>query len=472
MDTLRKAADAMIESWECGLPASPIHPGRETYGNEQTTSFPRQMELIELVKSLMAFGGELFRMFDKDYLDQAPTDVKDEYPVDYALWVITDQIGNDLNVIARAGNQRMKRAGDQEGGDVLAKADALAYHALKPVIVGADRWLPEDTTALTYFQKSANIRVIPYANVALVGVPITSLSVDCDLLATPHEIGHYVYWRARPNRGTKMVREHLEELAQRQQIRVPGTLKNWREEIFADVYACLVAGPVAALSLQTMQLQSSKTGLMHDDGEHPRPVVRPWAQLQALSCTTQWPNACAALRECWSHHWRRLSEPQVSSSAAEEENSLLDRVLSALHLTPDRDTRRGPAEPEKDLEAERHDVQNEAVRAVELLNGFRFRDQWSDDISAVALHRGDDVVEVLSVQYQERLDRLDFTTPPATWPRWPTGSAPNGHAARGRWREALDELLHVTPDSDEHDKWERLLWAGGWTTKMPISRWP
>jgi hypothetical protein len=56
----------------------------------------------------------------------------------------------------------------------------------------------------------------------------------------------------------------------------------WIEEIFADVYGCLIAGPLIALDFQDLQLTVSKEQFTKDDGEHPAPVLRPYIYTRVL----------------------------------------------------------------------------------------------------------------------------------------------------------------------------------------------
>jgi hypothetical protein len=54
------------------------------------------------------------------------------------------------------------------------------------------------------------------------------------------------------------------------------------EEIFADVYGCLVAWPAIALSFQDLQLQETPAAFITSDHEHPVPVLRPGIYTKVL----------------------------------------------------------------------------------------------------------------------------------------------------------------------------------------------
>jgi hypothetical protein len=173
--------------------------------------------------------------------------------------------------------------GEQQGRgttiDTFNLADRLAMSALKRV----GHLLECDSTVLTYLLKSPNIRVIPYAPVAMIGIPmtcygITETGVGRDLLAIPHELGHHLYWNGRKEENTQPTENFL-----RHQIRnslrlnsTPQWLQKWLEEIFADVVSCWIGGPITALSFQDLQLQTRDDGFLVDNGVHPIAALRPY----------------------------------------------------------------------------------------------------------------------------------------------------------------------------------------------------
>jgi hypothetical protein len=84
--------------------------------------------------------------------------------------------------------------------DTLAVADGLAWSARQMFA----HYLTNETTVLTYLQPTANVRLMPYAPVAMIGVPITAVryaslpkgetdqqwrvNPSRDFLAIPHEL--------------------------------------------------------------------------------------------------------------------------------------------------------------------------------------------------------------------------------------------------------------------------------------------
>jgi hypothetical protein len=307
--------------------------------------------LRELAECLVEFAEKQFGFFYDGFvgsdLDEGRPKHKDfllnhsrEFPPEYVFRVTLDQVAEDLEVIRRAADQRRSEIVAQS----LKKADKLVWSALKPVVGPGklvddeeppetpkpvtDEKLPK-TTVLSYFQKSASIRVVPYAPVALIGIPFAAASVPRDYLAIPHEVGHYVYrhGKVRINGELKSIpqvlgRRLLEQVERNQDkerailgkelwnqlnpeydpdnpkldppVPSPRYVRRWKEEIFADVYGCLVGGPIAALSFRDLMLQSSRYAVIQtpaeylygqfteDDGVHPVPVLRPYVYTMTL----------------------------------------------------------------------------------------------------------------------------------------------------------------------------------------------
>lgn len=185
---------------------------------------------------------------------------------EYALRKVLDRIAFDLDVIYLSYKQRSDKNRYGSFKETLELADKLARQALEPA--KKQGLIDSETEALTYLQKSYETRVIPYAAVSLIGIPFTSVGLTEDLLAIPHEVGHYVFWN----------KNGMELLAPLRDA----TFK-WTEEIFADVYGCIVAGPVIALDFQDLQLEFAgfdpitKINEFEDgvDDVHPSPILRP-----------------------------------------------------------------------------------------------------------------------------------------------------------------------------------------------------
>ncbi len=249
----------------------------------------RSATLLNLLRCLREFGSRQFNFFYEGFSEQDTAVVRLEaslvYPPQYVLRRTLDQVGFDISVIRRVIDQRS----DGLNLNALKTADCLAYQALKPAM-DADILAP--TTVLTYFQKEPSVRIIPYAPVVLIGIPYTSAKTSRDFLAIAHEVGHYVYrygvWRE------KRLFVSLRDVVGIE----PEWLNSWLEEIFADVYGCLIAGPVMAQNFLELQLDSTLDEFTADDGKHPAPVIRPLIYKQVLD-KLKYKKTAEALQAHW-----------------------------------------------------------------------------------------------------------------------------------------------------------------------------
>lgn len=174
----------------------------------------------------------------------------------------------------------------------LLTTDKLTAMALAPF----QQRLPGGQTIkpLTYFARETHIHRLPYSNrTVLVGLSYDLIPPEAsrrfygdttageakglpafELMAIPHEVGHFIYHNAEFQDGTSP----LELAAQFED----NPYARWAEEIFADVYGCTVAGPLTALGLQAILATGERAQLGVDDGEHPTPIVRPFVLSEIL----------------------------------------------------------------------------------------------------------------------------------------------------------------------------------------------
>jgi len=292
----------------------------------QGSNVPRASTFRCLLKNLQAFAKGQFDFFCDGFgLGRLRED--QNQPPAYVLWATLDQVASDLGFIQQAVAQRLQ--GTQEMRKTLNTAEALALLALSPV----KAMLDPQTTVLAYFQKFPSVRVIPYAPVALIGFPFTCTSVPRDYLAIPHEVGHYVFWRGKSNgkRIRQILKENLEASGG------PEWVQDWGEEIFADIYGYLSAGPLMALSCQDLQLSLALDGLIEDDGEHPLPAVRPYVYTTYLEKKGQgdWGDLAGRLKRRWDDRMgqRKLDSktvkfvPKSLKADQEKQLTLLDWLL-------------------------------------------------------------------------------------------------------------------------------------------------
>ncbi len=251
--------------------------------------FPRKDTVLHLLRSLQAFAASQFKFFyygfyrsDQKYSRHYPAlEINDQFPAEDVLTAVIEQIGHDLELIQRAADQRL--SGNDVICQTLANADKLAWAAVKPAIDYAV--VEEATTVLTYFEKSAVFYRIPYAQVALIAIPFTCMSAEnhLDYLAIPHEVGHYVYRHATSDarkRRDKLLAQLSTE--HKDWAEYEDWVKGIFEETFADIYGCLIGGPVMALDLQELSLATNLDRFVNGDGEHPNPILRPYIYAHVL----------------------------------------------------------------------------------------------------------------------------------------------------------------------------------------------
>ncbi|MEZ4673757.1 MAG: hypothetical protein R2932_05865 [Caldilineaceae bacterium] len=257
----------------------------------------RQPTLLALLSALQAFGQSQLDFFIDGFGVDANVRLEPstDYPPEYAMRATVDQIAYDLDVIQRAYQQRLPSQSTEAMRTTLAKADILAYRALQPAI---NAGLIENTTVVTYFQKAVNVRIIPYAPVAFIGLPLSALAVSRDLLAIPHEVGHYVFRNGKAQTG-QYAGSRFAAALDRELSGLPAWCRAWLEEIFADVYGAVVGGPVMALGFEDLLTDDRITEFTHDDGEHPVAALRPDVYYEVFAQQADHQTEAALLEKRW-----------------------------------------------------------------------------------------------------------------------------------------------------------------------------
>jgi hypothetical protein len=121
--------------------------------------------------------------------------------------------------------------------------------------------------------------MIPYANVALIGIPLTATQPGHrrDLLVIGHELGHYAYWHGQL--GGQSIRETLKHIVRGEMPYI----KNWIEEIFADVFGLVVSQQLAILPWAIdMFTDNHPITFINDNHVHPIDALRPYLFFRTL----------------------------------------------------------------------------------------------------------------------------------------------------------------------------------------------
>lgn len=258
-----------------------------------SSAAPRSPTFHALLVSLQRFGEKQLDFFLNGFQPGGSLQEQPLYSAEYALAVTHNQLGYDLDVILRAYHHRTHRISPvgqaRTGMRVrLEEADLAAQKTLQPAY--EQGLLPQRAVAITYYQKSPSVRMIPYAPAALVGIPFSAAGEPGDMAAIAHEVGHYVFWR-RPSDGRDATPHPAQNFLERSRAilraeppanKTLELIDAWQEEIFADLYGCLVAGPMAGLTMLEMARQLPGPRWFEDDGEHPPPALRSIAYLACL----------------------------------------------------------------------------------------------------------------------------------------------------------------------------------------------
>ncbi|HSD84426.1 MAG TPA: hypothetical protein VLG46_11225 [Anaerolineae bacterium] len=396
-------------------------------------SEPRLVNLHALAMCLRGFAGQHFKYFYEGF-NNASLKPSKVHPAEEVFRVILDQVASDLEVIERAASPIFLSSAAMH--DTLIKAEGLAVEALSPAkSLGLDP-LP---TVITYFEKSPAIRLVPYANVALVAVPFSAVKARRDLLAIPHEVGHCVFrhWY-KP-----------EHIACRNPFpTVDQWCRNWVEEIFADAYGCLVAGPLIALDFQDLQCSDSDASFMSEDGHHPAPRLRPEVYTAVL-------DKIVAPVGPWDPGW------SVALKNRWDSLSLARTARTQLHLER--------ADPKVGLHVSLSDARLEVTKVIDRLfdnTGLRSTlpsAKWQAACPAAP----PTPVETIYDDFGQWIDPPDGKTP---------SSPDQPELACTSWDEKISGMLGEPvaglKQPVDPDLWE-LIWAiEDWITVPPENYWP
>jgi hypothetical protein len=238
----------------------------------------RRTALLGL-RCLAAFAQQQFALFAGGFATRQ-LEADPNFPPAFLLEATARQVSFDIDVLLRTVGQRDEAHSTAKMRATLDLADRLAAGAVAPAV---RHRLIEETAVLTYFQKTPTIRLLPYVPLALIGIDLTAVEDPARLVAVAHEVGHHVYRQLTTNYATGVDAQVAQRAATPDlSAHYPAWLLAWAEEIFADVYGVLVAGPVAGLSVQAMLLAELPGVLLQDDADHPLPALRPEIAIAVL----------------------------------------------------------------------------------------------------------------------------------------------------------------------------------------------
>ena len=380
--------------------------------------------LEDLLGCLQLFAQEHYNYFENLFFGSGVAEnaqTCSKYPSEYVFSVIFDQISFDLAVITQAANQRLSQ--NQQELQTLEKADEITRRALQPVM---EYLQLQDIRIVSYFKKDMSIRVIPYAPVALVGIPYTVACISQDFLAIPHEVGHYVYWHGTLASG-RTVQEELSHVVNKN----PLWCYRWLEETFADIYGCLTAGPAIALSFQDLQMRNTPVEFIENDEDHPVPILRPNIYTRVL--TEDFEDWAAPLDKRWNDDdaqtgkWRE----RTSNNEFKHRNGTMKSVPEAM----------------TDL----NEMVDTIVSLLKSVHDKEAATWWWNYLQP------ETTVDTLYQAFAEHVDLLVLEEATQVVSDL---THPNFVALRDKWLEQGQKLKDAPP-------WITVLNAGGWATKGP-----
>jgi len=354
------------------------------------------------------------------------------------LGAILDQVGYDMEVFQRIADQR----GHDTLRQVLDQADKIAWKYLEPIKdkLETDAWIRDGpATVMTYFQKSPSIRVIPYAPVALIGMPFTcvpatgSTIVEEECLTIPHEVGHYVFWRGQVTSSNGEAQKDLITHALAERLSLDGYpmwIFKWAEEIFADVYGCLLAGRDITQSCEEIQCARIGKQFIEDDGEHPIPALRPYVYYQTLGKMHK-------LDPAQEENWKvKLKERGIPSEDAQQRKF-------EVRLSDD--------ETNDETKTYLFDVKQKMSGVVDIVYGLI----QSNSLAQSA----EEDVSVPSLNLKQGAEKT-------LWHTWLDKHFPGLSIPDDPARMTAGEAKRI-----DYDTWKSVLKARQWTTKWPNGRW-
>lgn len=481
--------------------------------------------ISDLLSNLNDFAEKQFNFFyygfkggDKEkgipwlHLETAKDTDTIPYPLENVLGTIVAQISIDLTSIQLAAEQRIL-ANQENDPFKLDAANDRALDALKGNYMPGEV-LPSDMKVLPYLTDSVRVRVMPYSNVALIGVPYmwsTNYFISSSVLF--HEVGHYRFWY--PFHATKAQVELLgrrwdekDFLLNARELYYPFSSlpakPNWSEEVFADVYSVCKGGMLPIVSAMNLALEHSpKTFSNFDlDNPHPTPLIRPLLMLKAFAAmvrpltlhgTPIWGNDQGLVEEVEKdtfqlfNYWKRLLEkrqtlrvwrapdqtnddsqallcefvdPNVGSEVAkitDWNSTFLNRNLAAERLVEDAlmalSNIFGPQD------APRNNSLGEAKTPKEIIENF------ASSVKAQIPSSGADSKNTAEIKPNPSAATKNV------WQDWVDGKRYFDYPLpEEMWAGDFDKVMD--PRTRPSNTWLPLFGAGGWTTEGPCAHPP
>jgi hypothetical protein len=243
----------------------------------------------------------------------------------------------------------------------LAVLEAVAAESINPIFPDLS------SKTIVYFHKVFDITRFAFSRMPVIGVPFSALDLPESWLSIPHETGHYVFWNVTPSliefaafyaeMEQRVIGALTEAIAQREMEtghfkrsgEIYRTWLLWMNEIFADIYGTLVAGPASGWGIQQILRSRLNRGDLyhsHEASDHPDPYIRPFIHIHTLRAMTQasgydaYEEAADVLQAAWRTSWndenleQTLFTPDNWGSMREVVETDVKYVVDAILNTP------------------------------------------------------------------------------------------------------------------------------------------
>lgn len=401
---------------------------------KDVSALDQELYLVKLLLTwLDSFSEEFFKFFHHGFKLTSGYSFE-EYPKevnpDVVFGNLINQVNNDLSVLLNAVDRRLAESSQNKDvrssiiNDILTEASNDAeevYRQLAP-------FLDPSTQLLLYLHKSPVVRVIPYAPVVLIGLPVTGGSDNLNARAAikfgsiPHEFGHHLYWYGRlPSEENefyerKLLREEIKEKfcndasLSKYMDDNPAWLDYWSEEIVADIVSTVIYGEMAVELLQNRLLTISNRFYLHDDNQYPIPILRPYISLKVLSRTDA--EGAANREQQWTRklcergilqkespqevreQLNNLDKDKLSIISCEIESNFVEKdalniVERAAEIIVDILDCGGPVPDTKELTIGERKSAIEIAKQLNLLDEKEYPEGWEEEFEKIVKSKGE-----------------------------------------------------------------------------------
>lgn len=272
-----------------------------------------------------------FVEFSKDYvrlLKQVPPEIsRNPFVINRGI----ENLLQEWNVLSRASEQRLIEGmkNEIEEASMLAQAYCDQWNALLP-----GNSFHKLETPVVYFEKIFRISRSIYApQIPVISIPLTDYNQSDNWQGLAHEFSHHIFWNGFDAEQTSSTHQNLSKSISmklfspkadsvffaksqywRQQADRVALWENWMEEVFADVYGTLLAGPKYALSAQDRmaELVNRVEDFLVADHEHPCVYLRPLISLYTFEAivdqTQSGEDVLKSLKNRWTEFSKNASE--------------------------------------------------------------------------------------------------------------------------------------------------------------------